>query len=111
MKDAGISSDAIMDNSCFHERWRCCSLPRFPPAINSNFTLRAAHNTAARVKGTIFHHASRLLAPHNQPLPTAGKRPVPVADSISSAVTLTAGLIFRQFTLVEIIVHFKRSSQ
>jgi len=31
MKEAGISSDAIMDNSCFHERWRCCLLPRFSP--------------------------------------------------------------------------------
>ena len=49
--------------------------------------LRVARNTAARGKGTIFPRASQLVAPHNQLLPTAGKRPVPAADSINSDVT------------------------
>ena len=71
------------------------------PTIYSNFTLRAARNTAARGKGTIFPRAFQLVAPHNQPLLTAGKRPVPAAHSISSAVTLTARLLYRQRTLVE----------
>jgi hypothetical protein len=79
---------------------------------NSNFTLRAARNTAARGKGTIYPHASQLVPPHNQPLPTAGKRPVPVADSISNAVTLTAGLLYGRSTLVgKNYVHFKRTSR
>ena len=102
MKKAGIRSDAIMDNSCFHERRRCCSLSRFPPTIDSNFMLRAARNTAARGKGTIFPRASQLVATHNQPLPAAGKGPVPAADSISSAVILTAELLYRQRTFVEL---------
>jgi len=63
------------------------------PTIDSNFTLRAARNTAVRGKGTIFPRASQLVAPHNQPLPMAGKRPVTAAESISSAVTLTARLL------------------
>ena len=71
------------------------------PTIHCNFTLRAARNTAARGKGTIFPRASQLVAPHNQPLLTARERPVPATDSISSAVTLTVRLLYRQRTLVE----------
>jgi hypothetical protein len=63
--------------------------------------LVAARDTAARGKGATLPSCLLTRSTAKSATANGGKRPVPAADSINSAVTLTAALLHRQRMLVE----------
>jgi hypothetical protein len=59
---------------------------------HSNVPLRAVRVTTASGNGATVLNASHLAARHTTAADSRGEKPVPAANSVSSAVTLTAAL-------------------
>ena len=94
-KMAGNCSISVVNNSVLNEsRVDCFNIfrkvrTRWQP---SNLPLRAERGRAARGNGATVHSASHLAARHKAAAASRGETMVPAADSICSAVTLTAAM-------------------